>query len=122
MWHIGRENQFERLKRDLLDILRFIGCLNACLVQPVITVERPVFYRERAAGGCLGFGWRNSCLVCNLLTCRASANDAGYYASGSYALGQLLIELPYLLFQACLYSLIVYAMVGYDWTPGKFFW
>ncbi len=29
----------------------FLGCLNACLVQPVISVERSVFYRERAAGG-----------------------------------------------------------------------
>jgi len=28
----------------------FIGCLNACLVQPVAYVERTVFYRERAAG------------------------------------------------------------------------
>ena len=28
----------------------FIGCLNACLVQPVMYVERTVFYRERAAG------------------------------------------------------------------------
>ena len=28
----------------------FLGCLNACLVQPVISVERGVFYRERAAG------------------------------------------------------------------------
>jgi (2Fe-2S) ferredoxin len=28
----------------------FIGCLNACLVQPVMYVERGVFYRERAAG------------------------------------------------------------------------
>ena len=24
--------------------------------------------------------------------------------------------------QGVLYSVIVYAMVGYDWTPGKFFW
>ncbi len=30
----------------------FIGCLNACLVQPVAYVERTVFYRERAAGAC----------------------------------------------------------------------
>jgi hypothetical protein len=28
----------------------FLGCLNACLVQPVISVERGVFYRERVAG------------------------------------------------------------------------
>lgn len=34
----------------VLVVVQFLGCLNACLVQPVISVERSVFYRERAAG------------------------------------------------------------------------
>jgi hypothetical protein len=34
----------------------FIGIQNAALVQPVVAVERTVFYRERAAGMYSAFG------------------------------------------------------------------
>src|ERR1044072_9383602 len=35
---------------------------------------------------------------------------------------QILVELPYVFFQAVTYSLIVYAMVGFEWTAEKYFW
>ena len=35
---------------------------------------------------------------------------------------QVLIEIPYVLVQAVVYSLIVYAMIGFEWTVAKFFW
>jgi len=35
---------------------------------------------------------------------------------------QVLIELPYTLVQTCIYSVIVYAMMGFKWTVAKFFW
>jgi hypothetical protein len=35
---------------------------------------------------------------------------------------QVLIEVPFVLFQACYYSLIVYAMVSFEWKVEKFFW
>jgi ABC-type multidrug transport system permease subunit len=35
---------------------------------------------------------------------------------------QILIEIPYVLAQASLYALIVYSMVGFEWTAAKFFW
>lgn len=35
---------------------------------------------------------------------------------------QVLIEVPFVLFQACYYSLIVYAMVSFEWKLEKFFW
>jgi len=73
----------------------FIGCLNACLVQPVMSTERSVFYRERAAG---------------------------YYACLPYAAAQLLIEIPYLLVLSILFSVIAYSMIGFEWTAGTFFW
>ncbi|KAL5135189.1 Pleiotropic drug resistance protein 1 [Glycine soja] len=34
----------------------------------------------------------------------------------------VLIEIPYVLVQAVVYSLIVYAMIGFEWTVAKFFW
>ncbi|XP_077211741.1 pleiotropic drug resistance protein 1-like [Tasmannia lanceolata] len=73
----------------------FLGFLNSSSVQPVVSVERTVFYRERAAG---------------------------MYSALPYAFGQVVIEIPYIFVQTIVYGLIVYAMVGFDWTASKFFW
>ncbi|KAK3411001.1 hypothetical protein EUGRSUZ_J03024 [Eucalyptus grandis] len=73
----------------------FLGIQNASSVQPVVAVERTVFYRERAAG---------------------------LYSALPYALAQVLIEVPYVLMQATSYGLIVYGMIGFEWTVEKFFW
>jgi len=35
---------------------------------------------------------------------------------------QILIELPYIFTQSVVYGLIVYAMIGFEWTAAKFFW
>uniref|UniRef100_A0A7N0RH17 ABC transporter domain-containing protein n=1 Tax=Kalanchoe fedtschenkoi TaxID=63787 RepID=A0A7N0RH17_KALFE len=73
----------------------FLGVQNASSVQPVVAVERTVFYREKAAG---------------------------MYSALPYAFAQVLIEVPYIFFQAVVYALIVYAMIGFEWTAAKFFW
>ncbi|KAK4798053.1 hypothetical protein SAY86_030379 [Trapa natans] len=73
----------------------FLGVQNCSSVQPVVAVERTVFYRERAAG---------------------------MYSALPYAIAQVLIELPYILTQSATYGVIVYAMIGFEWTVAKFFW
>jgi ABC-type multidrug transport system permease subunit len=73
----------------------FIGIMNCTSVQPMVAVERTVFYRERAAG---------------------------MYSAFPYAFGQIVIELPYALAQDIVYGLIVYSMIGFEWTVAKFFW
>ncbi|XP_074275948.1 pleiotropic drug resistance protein 1-like [Silene latifolia] len=73
----------------------FIGVQNAASVQPVVAVERTVFYREKAAG---------------------------MYSALPYAFAQALIEIPYIFVQALVYGLIVYAMIGFEWTAAKFLW
>jgi hypothetical protein len=71
-------------------------CFNNCgTVQPVVGVERTVFYREKAAG---------------------------MYSAIPYALAQVMIEILYVLIQAALYCSITYAMIGFEWTTVKFFW
>ena len=35
---------------------------------------------------------------------------------------QVITEIPYVLVQTSYYTLIVYAMVGFQWTATKFFW
>ncbi|XP_057454232.1 pleiotropic drug resistance protein 1-like [Lotus japonicus] len=73
----------------------FIGIQNSASVQPVVAVERTVFYRERVAG---------------------------MYSALPYAIAQVVIELPYVFAQAASYGVIVYAMIGFEWTVEKFFW
>ncbi|GMI78069.1 pleiotropic drug resistance 12, ATP-binding cassette G40, PLEIOTROPIC DRUG RESISTANCE 12 [Hibiscus trionum] len=73
----------------------FLGIQNAASVQPVVAVERTVFYRERAAG---------------------------MYSAMPYAIAQVLIEIPYIFIQTAVYGLIVYAMIAFEWTAAKFFW
>lgn len=35
---------------------------------------------------------------------------------------QVIIEIPYVFVQTAYYTLIVYSMVGFEWTAAKFFW
>uniref|UniRef100_A0A2C9W1A2 ABC transporter domain-containing protein n=1 Tax=Manihot esculenta TaxID=3983 RepID=A0A2C9W1A2_MANES len=98
-WDLGSKTT---KRQDLLNAMGsmyaaivFLGIQNASSVQPVVAVERTVFYRERAAG---------------------------MYSPLAYAFAQVVIELPYIFSQAVVYGLIVYAMIGFEWTAAKFFW
>ncbi|KAJ0744241.1 putative ABC-type sulfate transporter [Helianthus annuus] len=73
----------------------FLGSQNASAVQPVVDIERTVFYREKAAG---------------------------MYSALPYAFAQMLVEIPYIFMQAVVYGLLVYSMIGFDWTAAKFLW
>jgi ABC-type multidrug transport system permease subunit len=73
----------------------FLGVQNASSVQPVVFVERTVFYRERAAG---------------------------MYSALPYAFSQVAVEVPYIFIQSLVYGVIVYAMIGFEWTAAKFLW
>ncbi|GAU15123.1 hypothetical protein TSUD_08610 [Trifolium subterraneum] len=93
---------YRRKEQDLFNAMGsmyasviFIGVQNGASVQPVIAVERTVFYRERAAG---------------------------MYSALPYAIAQVIIELPHILVQTLIYGIIVYSMMGLDWTTSKFFW
>ncbi|XP_058724834.1 pleiotropic drug resistance protein 1-like [Vicia villosa] len=98
-WNIGLKR---RKEQDLFNAMGsmyssviFIGVQNGASVQPVIAVERTVFYRERAAG---------------------------MYSALPYAVAQVIIELPHILAQTLIYGIIVYAMMGFEWTASKFLW
>ncbi|KAG8371495.1 hypothetical protein BUALT_Bualt13G0093600 [Buddleja alternifolia] len=72
----------------------FLGVNNASSVQPVISIERTVFYREKAAG---------------------------MYSPFPFAFAQGLVEIPYILVQTIVYGIITYFMINFDRTAGKFF-
>ncbi|KAG8388362.1 hypothetical protein BUALT_Bualt02G0118100 [Buddleja alternifolia] len=98
-WRVGTKKNSDT---DLLTIIGamyasvlFVGINNCSTVQPVVAIERTVFYRERAAG---------------------------MYSALPYAMAQVIVEIPYVLIQTTYYTLIVYAMVSFEWTAAKFFW
>ncbi|GAA0158882.1 ATP-binding cassette [Lithospermum erythrorhizon] len=73
----------------------FVGVNNSLTVQPVVSTERTVFYRERAAG---------------------------LYSALPYAMAQVIVEIPYVFVQTAYYTVIVYAMMMFEWTAAKFLW
>ncbi|CAN4094855.1 unnamed protein product [Withania somnifera] len=95
-WDLGKSRQdlFNAMGSMYAPVF-FLGFQNASSVMPVVAVERTVFYRERAAG---------------------------MYSAIPYAFGQAFIEMPYIFVQAVTYTIIVYAMIGFEWTATKFFW
>ncbi|XP_058223774.1 pleiotropic drug resistance protein 1-like isoform X2 [Rhododendron vialii] len=98
-WHIGSKRGTQQdifnAMGSMYSAVIFVGVQNATSVQPVVAVERTVFYREKAAG---------------------------MYSALPYAFGQVVIELPYILVQSVIYGVIVYSMIGFEWTVAKFFW
>ncbi|CAJ2656220.1 unnamed protein product [Trifolium pratense] len=98
-WDLGRKYSkgldLANAMGSMYTAVFFIGVQNSASVQPVVSVERTVFYREKAAG---------------------------MYSALPYALAQVVIELPYIFVQALSYGVIVYAMIGFEWTIQKFFW
>ncbi|KAK4834395.1 hypothetical protein QYF36_021902 [Acer negundo] len=98
-WNMGQKTSKQQDLFNLLGAMYcavlFLGASNATAVQPVVSVERTVFYRERAAG---------------------------MYSALPYAFAQVAIEVIYVAIQTVIYSLILYSMIGFEWQVGKFFW
>ncbi|MED6181540.1 ABC transporter G member 39 [Stylosanthes scabra] len=89
-------------QQDLMNLLGamysavlFLGATNAASVQPVVSIERTVFYRERAAG---------------------------MYSALPYAFGQVAIEAIYNAIQTAIYTILLYSMMGFEWKAANFLW
>ncbi|TVU11154.1 hypothetical protein EJB05_44721 [Eragrostis curvula] len=98
-WQIGSTIKEEQ---DVLNILGiaftsalFLGFVNCCTLQPIVVMERVVFYRERSSG---------------------------MYSSMAYVIAQIAAEIPYMLVQVFIFSAVVYPMVGFQQDITKFFW
>ncbi|XP_050236360.1 ABC transporter G family member 31 [Mercurialis annua] len=97
-WNIGSKRDTTQdlfvVMGALYSACMFLGVNNASSVQPIVSIERTVFYREKAAG---------------------------MYSPLAYAGAQGLVEIPYIILQTVLYGLITYFMIGFETTAGKFF-
>ncbi|KAL1161231.1 hypothetical protein V6Z11_A07G119600 [Gossypium hirsutum] len=100
-WDIGNKRQVMDTTKCLFMVMGalysaclFLGINNASSVQPVVSIERTVFYREKAAG---------------------------LYAPTSYTVAQGPVELPYIAAQAILFGIITYFMINFERTASKIF-
>ncbi|KAK9998376.1 hypothetical protein SO802_017979 [Lithocarpus litseifolius] len=97
-WNIGlRRSTTQELllvMGALYSACLFLGVNNASSVQPIVSIERTVFYRERAAG---------------------------MYSPIAYAAAQGLVEVPYIVVQTIIFGVITYFMINFERTISKFF-
>jgi hypothetical protein len=85
-------NDIANIMAALFITMTFLGTSNSSGVQPIVSIERPVFYRERAAG---------------------------MYSALPFGFAQVLVEVPYSIIQALLYGTITYALICFEWTAYK---
>ncbi|KAH6796479.1 pleiotropic drug resistance 6 [Perilla frutescens var. hirtella] len=97
-WNKGQETKKQQDLQNLLGAIYaavlFLGTTNGISVLDVVCVERTVLYREMAAG---------------------------MYSAFPYAFAQVAIETIYVAIQTIIYTLLLYSMIGFDWTVSKFF-
>ncbi|XP_042473406.1 pleiotropic drug resistance protein 2-like isoform X1 [Zingiber officinale] len=98
-WNKGKQTSTQQ---DVLNLLGafyaavfFLGSSNSINVQPVVAVERTVFYRERAAG---------------------------MYSAWAYAFAQVSIEVLYIVVQGFIYTILLFSMIGFTWRVSNFLW
>ncbi|OMO66547.1 ABC-2 type transporter [Corchorus olitorius] len=79
-------NELTMITGAMYIAVMFLGVNNCQTAQPVVAIERTIFYRERAAG---------------------------MYSALPYALAQVIVEVPYVLTQSAYYAVIVFAMIQF---------
>ncbi|XVF38962.1 hypothetical protein REPUB_Repub20aG0148200 [Reevesia pubescens] len=98
-WQRGKKIDNQQDLFNVLGImysaLVFFGINSCSTVQPFISMQRTVLYREMFAG---------------------------MYTPWAYSFAQVIIEIPYLLILAVLYMIITYPMIGYYWSAYKILW
>ncbi|MFS8012317.1 putative ABC-type xenobiotic transporter [Helianthus anomalus] len=92
---MGQQQDVMNLMGAMYAAVMFLGGTNTSAVQTVVSVERTVFYREKAAG---------------------------MYSAIPYAFAQVTIEVVYVGIQTLIYSLLIYSMIGFHWSAANFFW
>uniref|UniRef100_A0A7N0V4T9 ABC transporter domain-containing protein n=1 Tax=Kalanchoe fedtschenkoi TaxID=63787 RepID=A0A7N0V4T9_KALFE len=98
-WDKGQKTSKQQDLMNLLGAMYaavlFLGATNAGAVQGVVSIERTVFYRERAAG---------------------------MYSELPYAFSQVVIELIYNALQSLIYAILLFSMMNFEWQIGKALW
>ncbi|RZB48334.1 Pleiotropic drug resistance protein 1 [Glycine soja] len=111
-WNLGskikKQQDLFNAMGSMYAAVLLLGIKNSNSAQPLVAVERTVFYREKAAG-------MYSALAYAFAQAMSNFSDLHIFL-------QVVVELPHVLLQTVVYSAIVYAMIGFEWSVTKFFW
>ncbi|PNT22284.2 hypothetical protein POPTR_008G024400v4 [Populus trichocarpa] len=92
---INKQQDLFNLLGAMYSAVIFLGATNTSSVMSIVSIERTVFYRERAAG---------------------------MYSELPYAFAQVAIEGIYVAIQTMVYSILLYVMIGFSWEFTNFLW
>ncbi|XP_047967784.1 ABC transporter G family member 39-like [Salvia hispanica] len=90
---IKKQQDLQNLLGAIYAAVLFLGSTNGISVLDVVCIERTVLYREMAAG---------------------------MHSAFPYAFAQVAIETVYVAIQTIAYTLLIYSMIGFQWTIAKF--
>ena len=118
-------------EQDLINLLGamfsavfFLGATNTAAVQPVVAIERTVFYRERAAGmySALPYAFAQVAFWENWWETDTFLVELNFKLILYSDALQVAIEAIYVAIQTLVYSLLLYSMMGFYWRVDKFLW
>ena len=118
-------------EQDLINLLGamfsavfFLGATNTSSVQPVVAIERTVFYRERAAGmySALPYAFAQVAFWENWWETDTFLVELNFKLILYSDALQVVIEAIYVAIQTLVYSLLLYSMMGFYWRVDKFLW
>ncbi|PON54812.1 ABC transporter-like [Trema orientale] len=92
---INDEQNLFNILGSVFILMQFMGIANSLSILPISASERTIVYRERFAG---------------------------MYSSWAYSFSQVIIEFPYILVQAILFTTITYPAISFHWSVYKVFW
>ncbi|KAK4559504.1 hypothetical protein RGQ29_008643 [Quercus rubra] len=99
LWQKGKKIESEmdiiNIQGGMFILMQFMGICNCSGILPYIFTERNVAYRERFSG---------------------------MYSLWAYSFAQVAVEIPYIFFQAVIFTTITYPVIGFYWSAYKVFW
>ncbi|KAL4603910.1 hypothetical protein ACB092_10G157600 [Castanea dentata] len=99
LWQKGKKIESEmdiiNIQGAMFILMQFMGICNCSGILPYIFTERNVAYRERFSG---------------------------MYSLWAFSFAQVAVEIPYIFFQAFLFTTITYPVIGFYWSAYKVFW
>lgn len=129
-WDVGRKRDsiqsLMMVMGALYSACLFLGVNNASSVQPIVSIERTVFYREKAAGMYSPFAYAAAQVIPSTRTLRLF-RKLNFWKSRVHnsplpsTVMQGLIEIPYIAVQTIVYGVITYFMVNFERTISKLF-
>lgn len=120
--HVRNQLGIQAVLGSLYASTIFIGIINSIVCQPIVSENRAVMYRERAAGMYSIFPWISGMVSHSSHLPRMLLLECENHLLDRSSAAQVTVELLYCTIQAVLFSCILYFASGFARKADKFFW